>query len=44
MFKYIFTATLAIILFFVFFFDAELSNESVGTLLSRVYWLACLYS
>ena len=32
MFKYIFTATPAIISFFVFFFDAELSNESVGTL------------
>jgi len=32
MFKYIFTATLAIISFFAFFFDAELSNESVGTL------------
>ena len=41
MFKYIFTATLAIISFFVFFFDAKLSNESVGTLFVSGI-LACL--
>ena len=41
MFKYILTAALAVISFFVFFFDAGLSNESVGTLFVSGI-LACL--